>query len=307
MSRHLLAGQEVALVGRSIVFSALIVASVACASFAAEQQTYTFRQRYIEGQSYNCLYSSNVNIDFERSYRGTVIDRARLADALQQKGLITILQTADGIPISQRIAVDKSSGEFYQFSGQVPSQEYVKLAGKTVDVTRQPGDFTTFKIDGYDDPRARSELTMWLGRDDDLYPNHPVKLKEKWDLSRSMGHAFLLGDDQQTIAFGKLVAVQTIYGRPFGQVMVSMAVVGTLRKAKNIHMELQAEGTAMVDLQSGRVARMDLKGEVEASGPVQVGLVGGGTATVNSVGTGKIEVHEISVAVQPKTATAAAK
>ena len=293
--------------GRGFAFFALFVACVPCVSLAGEQQTYVFRQRYVEGQSYNCLYSVNYNLDFERSYRGTVVDQAKMVDAIQQKGIITILQTADGIPILQRIAVDKSSGEFYQFSGQTPSQEYVKLAGKTVDVTRQPGDFTTFKVDGYDDPRARSELTMWLGRDDDLYPDHPVKLKEKWDLSRSMGHAFLLGDDQQTIAFGKLVAVKTIYGRPFAQVVVSMAVVGTLRKAKNIHMELQTEGTAMVDLQSGRVARLDLKGEIEASGPVQVGMVGGGTATVNSVGTGKIEVHEISVAVQPKTATAAAK
>lgn len=294
--------------GRSIaaVFT-LIVASLASSAFAADQQTYTFRQRYVEGQSYHCLYSINVNIDFECSYHGTVINRAKLVDALQQKGVITILQTADGIPISQRISVDKASGEFYQFSGQVPSQEYVKLAGKTVDVTRQPGDYSTFKVDGYDDPRVRSELSMWLGRDDDLYPDHPVKLKEKWDLSRSMGHAFLLGGDQQTIAFGKLVAVKTIYGRPFAQIVVSMAVVGSLRKSKNIHMELQSEGTAMVDLETGRVARMDLRGDIEASGPTQVPLVGGGTATVNAVGIGKIEVHEISVAVQPRTATAAAK
>jgi hypothetical protein len=294
-------------VGRLIIALVLGVASSLSAAVAAPQQTYVFRQRYLEGQSFNCLYSINVNIDFERSYRGTVIDRARLADALQQKGVITILQTADGTPIVQRIAVDKSSGEFYQFSGQTPSQEYVKLAGKTVDVTRQPRDFTTFKVDGYDDPRARTELVLWLGRDDDLYPDHPVHLKEKWDLSKSMGRMFILGEDQQTIAFGRLAAVKTIFGRPFAQLVVSMATVGTLRKNKNVHMELQAEGTAMVDLQSGRVARMDLKGQIDASGPAQVPMVGGGSVTVNAAGTGTIEIHEISVAVQPKTATASAK
>jgi hypothetical protein len=301
------AGQEGEFVGRFSVIVGLVLTSLSHAGWAEDQKTYTFRERYDEGQSFNCLYSISLNMSFERSYRGTVIDRARLVDAAQQKGVVTILETADGTPILQRIAVDKSSGEFYQFSGETPSQDRVKLAGKTVDVTRQPGDFTTFRVNGNYDPRTQDEILMWLGRDDDLYPNHPVRLREKWDIRRAMGHQRILSDDQQTIAYAKLAAVRMIHGRPFAQLVVSMAVVGSLKKAKNIHMEMQVEGTAMVDLESGRVARMDLAGDIGGSGPIQVAIPGRGATTINSVGTGKIEIHQISVAVQPRTVTAAAK
>ena len=59
-----LAGRRFEFVGRSILFLFLVVALFPWVGLAGEPQTYTFRQRYVEGQSYNCLYSISLNVDF---------------------------------------------------------------------------------------------------------------------------------------------------------------------------------------------------------------------------------------------------
>lgn len=277
---------------------ALAVLGVASVSRGAEAPTFEFKQNYREGQAYNVMFSQSLDLHFEATYRGQVYNRARMTDAWQEKALVTVLETDGGLPVRQRIEVDKSSGRFYQFTGEIPKQEYMSLAGKTVLFEKSPVGYTTCKVDGEEVPGRPPELGLWLGRDEEVYPEHPVALKEKWDLSRRMGRVFSLARDQEVIAFARLKSVKVVYGHPIAELTLSVAVVGSLKNIPTIRIESQLEGPALVDLMTGRIARIDLGGETQAAGPMEVQVKGGGTASVNATGGGRIEFHQISVAAK---------
>lgn len=274
--------------------------------FGADEQTYDFQQHYLDGQSYNVLFTQQTQIDVQHLYRGKVLDHVKMVDAVQQKGLITVIETEDGVPMTQRIEVDKSSGEFFQMTGQRASQEYGKFAGKTIR-TERGASGTLYTVDGEQTPGVTSELAVWLSRDTEIYPDHPVRMKEKWDFSKKFG--YIRGfDNQSVVAFGMLKSIKTIHGRPFAEVIVSAAMEGSFHRQEGLRLEMQLEGPALVDLKSGRIARMDLIGEVHCAGASDVTLKNGGNVEIGATGGGTIEFHQLSVAAkpQPKVNTAGA-
>lgn len=276
-------------------------------AFAGAEQAYEFKQNYVKGQTYNVLISEQFDADVLFTYQGRELGHHKIVDALQQKGLVTIVDTQDGVPATQQIRVDKSSGEFFQMTGERPLQEFSKYAGKTIR-TQAAGRDTLYTIDGVEAPRVTPDLSDWLSRDTEIYPDRPVRLKDKWDLSKKAGYIRVLGGDQSVVAFGTLKSIKTIHGRPFAEVIVSAAIEGSSLKQIGMHMESQLEGPALVDLQSGRVAKMDLTGQMQCTGTVNVPVNGRGTVQLNALGTGTIEYHQISVAAKPqstKTDTAA--
>lgn len=282
--------------------SVIVICALSCtnAALAGDQKTYEFRQRYLDGQTYNVLFTQQLQLEVQRTLNGQVVDRPKVVHAIQQKGLITVLETINGIPMQQQITVDKSSGEFFQTSGEQPSQENVKFAGKTIH-TQHAGDDTLYTVDGVEGPRETPDLTVWLSRDTEIYPNVPVHIGEKWDLSKKTAYLRILDQDQSVVAFGMLKSIKMIHGRPFAEVIVSVAMEGTFRRQKGLHLEIQAEGPALVDLQSGRIAKMDLNGDVQCTGAVNVPIIGTGrTVHLNVTGGGSIEFHQISVAAKPQ-------
>jgi hypothetical protein len=276
------------------------------AVLGADEQTYDFQQHYLDGQSYTVLFTQQTQIDVQHLYRGQVLDQMKLVDAVQQKGLITVIETQGGVPMTQRIEVDKSSGEFFQMTGQRASQEYGKYAGKTIR-TERGASGTLYTIDGEQVPGVTSDLAVWLSRDTTIYPDHPVRLKEKWDLSKKFG--YIRGfDDQSVVAFGMLKSIKTIHGRPFAEVIVSAAMEGSFHRQEGLRLEMQLEGPALVDLKSGRIAKMDLTGEVRCAGAADVTLKNGGNVQIGATGGGTLEFHQLSIAAkpQPKVNTAGA-
>lgn len=69
------------------------------AALAGDPQSYEFRQRYLDGQTYNVLFTQQVQLEVQRTFSGHVVDRPKVVHAIQQKGLITALDTIDGIPM----------------------------------------------------------------------------------------------------------------------------------------------------------------------------------------------------------------
>lgn len=156
-------------------------------------------------------------------------------------------------------------------------------------------------MDGVEAPRATPDLSVWLSPDTEVYPNVPVRIGQKWDLSKKAGYLRVLDQDQSVVSFGMLKSVKMIHGRPFAEVTVSVAMEGTFRRQRGLHLEIQAEGPALVDLQSGRIAKMDLTGDVQCTGAVDVPIKGtGGTAHLNVNGGGSIEFHQMSIAAKPQ-------
>lgn len=298
--------QEGVFVNRPIALVGIVVLLLSGFSRGADEPTYEFRQNYHDGQSFKVLFSESVQLDLQRIYRGQVVDKLRIVDAIQQKGIVRVLETLEGVPVSQRIEVDRSSGEFFQATGQPASQEYTKLAGKTIQVERGAGGSTLYKIDGDDASQRAPGLSAWLSRDTEIYPDHPVRLKERWDLSKKVGYLRAIDGDETVAAFGTLKSIKTLHDRPFAEVIVSIAVEGPLRKQKAIHLEVQLEGPALVDLVTGRIAKMDLTGEVHCAGAGDVALQNGGSAQLNFAGGGSIEYHQISVVNRHETPTATA-
>ena len=281
---------------------AVVVLSVlqfARPALAVDEQTYEFKQNYVNGQTYNVLISEQFQTDIVRTYNGREIDHHRAVDALQQKGLVTVVEAQDGVPTKQQIQVDKSSGEFFQITGEHPSQEFSKYAGKTIQ-TQLAGRDTLCTVDGAEVQRVTPDLSEWLVRDTSIYPDHPVRLKDKWDLSKKRGYTRVLGSDQSVISFGMLKSIKMIHGRQFAEVIVSVALEGSFRKQSGLHLEAQMEGPALVDLQSGRVAKVDLTGQVQCTGTVDVTVNGRGTIQLNANGGGSIEYHQISIAAKPQ-------
>lgn len=292
------------LVSRSIAMGVgIFVLMLSSVALAADEQSYEFRQNYHDGQAFKVLFSENIQLDAQSIYRGQVLNKLKIVDAIQQKGVVTVLETLYGVPVSQRIEIDGSSGEFFQETGQPASQEYGKLAGKTVRLERGPNGTTLFKVEGQEVTRMTPDLATWLTRDTSIYPTHRVRLREKWDLSNQVGYIRGFGGDQTVAAFGMLKSIKTLHERPFAEVIVSIAMEGTLRKTNGLHMELQLEGPALVDLVTGRICKMDLTGEIHCVG---AGDRNRGRAPLSVTGSGTIEFHQISVVARHETPTATA-
>src|SRR5205807_7476887 len=164
-----------------------------------------------------------------------VVERIRTTDAGQTKARFTVLEVRDGKPVSERVTFDRSSGSVVQHSGDVPRQVASKLAGKTVTVTQEPFGGIRCDVDGVDDPKTTRMLRQWFDRDTDYYPDHPVRVKEKWDLSKRIAQQVKVSADQQIVCVCRLVAVKDVNGRQTAVLSISAGIMGTMEHI--IHIE----------------------------------------------------------------------
>jgi len=228
---------------------------------------------------------------------GTMVNTVESVEASQDKGVMTVLETADGAPLAEQVVFDPSCGEFSQHSGQAPKQVYTQYAGKTMTIRREAGDGITVEVDGKDEPKFAARLRAWLDRDRNLYPDHAVRVKEKWDLSKNLAHVLNARHGEEITGFCRLDSVKTVKGREFAELGISCAMIGTMFGTMQI--ETAVEGSAWVDLATGRVAKMDLAGDVRVSGSGRARLRDGRVIPTSALGDGKFEYHELCVAAKP--------
>ena len=278
-----------------IAWSVLLLAASPCV-LADDSATYEFREKYREGQQFNVLFSQSMQLKARLYASGTLVSTLESVEAAQDKGQMTVLKIADGAPVAEQIVLDPSCGEFSQRSGQAPKQVYSRYAGKTVTVRRDGSGGVAVDVEGDNDPRLASQLRGWLERDSNLYPDHPVRLKEKWDLSKKLAQVLNARHGEQVSGFCRLQSVKSIKGREFAELRISAAMMGTVFGTMQV--QTQAEGSAWVDLATGRVAKMDLAGDVSVSGLGGVRLRDGRYIRTSAVGDGKFEYHELCVAAK---------
>ena len=154
---------------------------------------------------------------------------------------------------------------------------------------------------GASDKKIARQFQAWLDRDTDFYPDHPVRLKEKWEVSKKLKKNLPFASEQQILAFCQLKKVKTIHGRQIAEIGVSVALMGTANQI--VHVEVNLEGTAHVDLASGRVTRMDLSGDVQATGTGNINARDGKNVKATASGDGRMEFHQLCI---PAPAPAAA-
>jgi hypothetical protein len=268
----------------------------------AQDATYEFRENYREGQQFNVLFSENTQVKAMLYAQGTKVSTIESVEASQDKGVLKVLKTADGTPVAEQIALDPSCGQFVQRSGQSPKQTYTTYAGKSVTVRREPTGGVSAEVDGRSEPKLAVQLRNWLERDSTLYPDHPVHVKEKWDLSKKLAHLINTRHGEQITAFCQLRSVKTVKGRDFAELGISCGMIGTMY---GLQVENQIEGSAWVDLATGRVAKMDLTGDMHVSGNGAVHLSDGRFIATSAVGDGKYEYHQLCVAAKVRSDTIA--
>lgn len=115
---------------RRTIVSIIVLSLLPCAAARASDQVYTFRQNYRDGQQFNVLFSQNMELTYRGTYNGNVIGTFRHVDAMQNKGLLSVLKTSDGLPVSERIELDPASGEFTQSSGEANADSAVHKRGR---------------------------------------------------------------------------------------------------------------------------------------------------------------------------------
>lgn len=279
---------------RPIALSAVLLLFLQVAA-GAQDTTYEFRENYREGQQFNVLFSQSTEVRATLYAQGTQVSTFQSVEAAQDKGTIKVLSTVDGVPSAEQMVLDPSCGEFRQRTGQPPKQTYSAEAGKTVIIRRDPTGGVSAEVGGKSEPKLAVQLRNWLDRDSTLYPDHPVRVKEKWDLSKKLTHLVNMRHGEQVTAFCQLRSVKTVKGRDFAELHVTCAMIGTMY---DIQVEDQAQGTAWVDLATGRVAKMDLSGDVHVSGNGTARLSDGRLIATSAVGDGKFEYHQLCVAAQ---------
>ena len=295
--------------GRRLLGGAAVALSIAMAAVCGAEESapsIEFARHYEDGQQFVIQMSESLNMSVQRIAHGESLGFVKGSDAAQIRGRVTIVKAENGIPTVQRIDVDRGSGEFFQMAGETPHQTHDQLAGKTVTVAHHDDGYAVTDLNGGEDLTLSRAMGNWLARDESLYPNGPVQVGDKWDLSDKAGRLTVLSADQQVSAFAQLKAVRTVKGKRFAELTVSCAYVGTMRQATSVRMEIQMEGPAWIELSSGRLARMDLSGDVHARGMVTGPVAGGGTAPLAADGTGTFEYHALCAPARPRQETAAA-
>lgn len=268
----------------------------------AQDATYEFHENYRDGQQFNVLFSENTQVKASLYARGTKVSTIESVEASQDKGVLKVLNTADGTPVAEQIVLDPSCGQFVQHSGQQPKQTYTTYAGKAVTVRREPTGGVSAEVDGRSEPKLAVQLRNWLERDSTLYPDHPVRVKEKWDLSKKLAHLINTRHGEQITAYCQLRGVKTIKGRDFAELGISCGMLGTMY---GLQVENQIEGSAWVDLATGRVAKMDLSGNMHVSGNGVVHLRDGRIIPSSAIGDGTYEYHQLCVAAKAPADTVA--
>ena len=271
-------------------------------SVRAQDATYEFRQNYRQGQQFTILFSQNTQVKATLYAQGTSVSTFESVEAVQDKGVLKVLKTSQGVPVVEQIVLDPSCGEFHQHSGQPPKQTYTPYAGKAVTVRRDPTGGVSAEVDGQSEPKLAVQLRNWLERDSTLYPDHPVRVKEKWDLSRKLAQLINTRHGEQITAFCQLRSVKAVKGRDFAELGITCAMIGTMN---GLQVESQVEGSAWVDLATGRVAKMDLSGDVHVSGNGAVQLSDGRNIRTSAIGDGKYEYHQLCVAAKAPSDTIA--
>lgn len=264
-----------------------LVASVLCpiiASADGDAPKYVFKQNYRDGQEYTVLFGQSSDLTFTTYARGRAVDERSNSVVVQDKGTLTILETKDGVPVAERVEFDPSCGAVTRVNRGEPKINPSALAGRTVTVRRGKDGTPVTDLEGAKDSALRKVFRDWLSRDSDYYPDHPVQIGEKWDVSAKVkSRLAVMGERQQLIFTCTLKDVRTVKGHRLAELTLNMAAIDQMKNG--INLEVQGDGRALIDLDTGRVGRVDVTGTMHASGSAG--------DRVNGSGDGTVEVHQL--------------
>jgi hypothetical protein len=252
-----------------------------CASVLSAQ-TITLKPNYQPGMS----WTFDTTQDMSSDAKATVMGQSQPFNSKQHSrrvGTITVIAVKDGEPSQMKIAFDNGCENAIEMAGQKQTPPFA-LAGKAITVTRGDDGRATTDMDNQLDPQTLGEVTGMIESAAAMFPNKAVAVGDEWPAdAKRLARLLQLQDanDQAGMTL-KLLSVKNA-PQPTAEVKVSMAVI---RNMNGLNVKVISQGTALVDIASGHVMKLEAKGPVTTTGTMQQQTPDGQAMQIQIEGTG---------------------
>jgi hypothetical protein len=263
----------------SAIFLVLFTSSIAV---AAETKAYDLHPRFTPGQRWltEITWDGKTN---QSSTGGTVAGPREnhehtVTRRCELKGLISVTEVKDGRVYGARAAVDPAFKQTKVQDGFDQALPPFSLKGKSVRIVYPaPGKVI---YNPWPQELADQDLLRWLIhdtlRDNSFQPPKPVKIGDEWkgDMSEVAWNCWFDEPDIGTLTC-RFAAIKEIDGRPVADIEVTLDASGHALKKNPVPplpnqfvlgAKMQAKGDVLLDSETGRPLRVDLKGESTWSG-----------------------------------------
>ncbi len=272
----------------------LCIATAFCAQPLWGAEKVTLKLAIQPGQSWTFSQQRATRTDAKATSNG-VVQPFTTTTNTTRSGKVEVLSARDGKPTAMRITFDGNCADSMEMGGQPKQERQFPLAGQTVTVKQEADGSVSNDHQGQGDPAALNEANGMLSMSEALYPPAPVAVGQEWQadpqaVAREME---LPGPNDRAGMTLKLLSLKMVEGRRVAEVKVSTAIT---TEHNGIQTQMIAQGTSLIDVQTGRQNNIDLKGTLKLFGqqqgqgpngePVQYNIQGAGTMTM--VGTTKL-------------------
>jgi hypothetical protein len=183
-------------------------------------------------------------------------------------GKLEVLAVTEGEPTKVRITFGADCVTQQGMAGQPAQSMPFALAGKTVVVTRNADGSVTNDLKEFVDPAVTDELAGAIEQSRAMFPEGPVAVGQEWSAdARALARMFRLKNPDDTASMRmKLLRVQDVAGRPTADVQMNISVA---TRQQDLNVKLTSSGIAQVDVPTGHVMNVELKGGTDTRGQQQ--------------------------------------
>jgi hypothetical protein len=205
----------------------------------------------------------------------------------RRSGRAEILSVQGGVPDAVRVTYDDNCETVGGTSGQSPQKIPFPFAGRTVVVRRNADGSVSDDFSGPVEPATRAELHAVMEHELAMLPKTPVGVGEEWTGDNDhLGAALeLQGKDHGGMTL-KLLSVQDLSGRSTAEVKVSIAIE---RDQNGLTTQIVVQGTAWVDVASGHLNKIQLRGTTQSNGEQSAPGYGGQMVRFHMEGKGELK------------------
>lgn len=266
----------------------LCIITAFCAQPLWGAEKVTIKLAIQPGQSWTFSQTRDSRTDAKATSNG-VTQPFTTVNRTTRSGRTEVLSVKDGKPTAMRITFDGNCADSMEMVGQPKQERPFGLAGRTITIKQEADGTVSDDLQGQIDPAARNEAHGMLSMSEALYPSAPVAIGQEWQanpqaLAREME---LPGPNDRAGMTLKLLSIKTMEGRQVAEVKVSTAIT---TEQNGLQTQMVAQGTSLIDLQTGRQNNIDLNGTLklfgrqQGPGPngeaVQYDIQGAGTMTM---------------------------
>ena len=239
------------------------VACVAlCASIRAEE-TIALRPKMEPGQFWTFDQSYQEQMKSTRSIEGQSESMVN-DNRYRRMGQVEVLSAKGGLATSLRVRFGADCESVMEYNAQVKKVPF-PFAGQTITLKRaEDGSISTDAREAVD-AGSMTAFRLLFERDLPLYPDKQVAVGEKWKADAAIVNQQLgtTGPKDSGAISLELLAVRETGGTRAAEISIRIESTkdmgGVLRKTDNA-------GTALIDLQTGRVIKLTLKGPMSIAG-----------------------------------------